>query len=213
PRGAAGLDEARQRQVVAKRFRRARDLHDVEERCLLGIQVEDAPVGLLERRDAAAPDMQRDRAHVDDVEQRLDVLGYEIVDVALRILAPDSLGADPVGNETRRIFLEEGLARDAIGVTRQHDRPVFQVGQQPWRDRPVIIDQVPLGVALLGPEYLVEVGELDLFGERGAGSGTLYGHLLVPLPAPRSLFGRVRDRLVVPDALTLWLLTPSLFVL
>src|SRR6266851_2384454 len=98
---AAGLDEARQLEVVAQGLRGARDPDHMIEGRFLGIQVEDAPIRLLERLDPAPPHVQGDRAEIDDVEERLDVLAYEVVDLALRVLAPDALGADPVGEEAR----------------------------------------------------------------------------------------------------------------
>jgi hypothetical protein len=41
--------------------------------------------------------VEGDRPEVDDVEQRLHVVGDEVVDLALRALAPDALQAHPPG--------------------------------------------------------------------------------------------------------------------
>ena len=67
PGRAARLYETRQLDAVAQLLDGARHGHNVRERRLLRIEVEDAPVGLLERRDPAAPNVQRDRPHVGEV--------------------------------------------------------------------------------------------------------------------------------------------------
>ena len=202
-RGAARLDEVRKADLVAERVDRVRDLDDVRERRALRVEVEDAPVGALGRRDAARPDVQRDRAEVGHVEEGLDVVADEVVDLALRVLAPDALEADPVGREVRGVLLEERLSGDAVGVAGHHERPVLQVGKEPRRDRAVVVDEVALGVALVGPEDLCEVGErnglllgLDRGGRGGVrdrGSGSrLAGARIV-------LAHALLDRLVVAD--------------
>ena len=74
--------------------------------------------------------------------------------------------------EVRRVLLEEALSGDAVGIAREHHRPVVQVGQEPRRDRAVVLDQVALGVSLLGPEDLVEVAEGTTFsGARRTAGG------------------------------------------
>ena len=112
----------------------------------------------MQRIDARRPEVQRDAAHVDHVEQRLDVVADEIV----VLLSGHARGSNPGGNEVRRVLLIKALSRDAVGIAGQHHRPIAQVRQQPGRDVPVIVDEIALGVPLLGPEDLVEVGEGDL---------------------------------------------------
>ena len=201
-RGAAGLDETRQADVVAQRLGGARDRHDVLERRLLGIEIEDAPVGLLQRRDPAAPDVQRNRGHVGDVQERLEVVAHEVADLALRVLAPDSLQLHPLGDKARRVLLKERLAADAVWIPREHHRPVLQVGQEPRGDGAVVLDEIAFGVALLRPEDLVEVGELHLAGRGDEGRGT--GRFI---RIPPSLFSRppspyrdLRYRFVVSES-------------
>ena len=109
---------------------RLRDPHDVRERRALRVQVEDQPVRALERGDARAPDVDRDRAHVRHVAEGLGVVDDEVVDVALGVLRVDALRADPVGRELRRVLLEERLARDPVGIAGEDDRPVAEVGER-----------------------------------------------------------------------------------
>ena len=116
--------------------------------------------------------MQRDRAEVDEIDECLDVVRDEVLDVALRVLAPDRDRLDPVGHETWRILLIEGFPVDAVGKARQHHGAVFEIRQQPGRDGSVILDEIALGVLLFRPEDLVEIRELH-FTEHGARSSTL----------------------------------------
>ena len=110
--------------------------------------------GCGEVGDAAPPHVERDRAEVRDVEERLDVAGDEVVDLALRALAPHPLQAHPAGGEARRVLLEEALALDAVREAREDEQAVLQVREQPGRDRAVVLDEVALRVALVGPEDL-----------------------------------------------------------
>src|SRR3982750_990071 len=75
-------------------------------------------------------DTQRDIQYfvANDIEtdQRLDVVGDEVLDVALRVLAPDRNRLNPIGHEPWRVFLIERFAVDAVGIPRQDNGPVFQ---------------------------------------------------------------------------------------
>src|SRR5882724_2649025 len=92
-RGPAGLHEQRELDPLAQLPCRQCYVDDLLERCTLRIKIEHAPVRPLQGRGATGPDMQRDRAEVDDVEERGDVIADEVVDLALGILAPHALGA------------------------------------------------------------------------------------------------------------------------
>ena len=148
------LRVARQLQLLEDAPERQRDLDDVGERRPLGVEVEHQPVGPVERLQPRGPQVQRDRAGVGDVAQRLDVVHDEVVDVALDALGPDALGVHPRGHPRRRVLLEEGLALDPVGVPRQHDRPRAQIRQQPRRHALVVADEIRLRVPLVRPEHL-----------------------------------------------------------
>src|SRR5437879_13897234 len=94
----------------------------------------------------------------------------------------------------------EGRVGEAVAEAGEHRGRIGEIGQHPRGYGPVVVDQVALGVALVGPEDLVEVGELDLSWERGDGRRTLRWHLNVPLPSPFSLFRDLRDWLVIPES-------------
>src|SRR2546423_15534124 len=82
----------------------------------LRIEVEDAPVGRLEGRDAGRPDVEQDRRHVGDVEQRGLVVAHEIVELALRVLAPDRDRSHEGLGVLRGVLLDKGLPGAAVGV-------------------------------------------------------------------------------------------------
>ena len=66
-------------------------------------------------------------------------------------------GADPVGPRRRRALHEEELAGGAVRVALHHHRAVADVRQQHRRDVGVVLDQIALGDAELGPERLARL--------------------------------------------------------
>src|SRR5690606_33565338 len=102
----------------------------VLERCALRIEIEDAPIRLLNGLNAARPDVQRDRRHVRDVSQTLFALDNEVTNLALRAFAPQRLEAQPLGREFGRIFLVERLALDTVRIASQNQGTILQVRQK-----------------------------------------------------------------------------------
>jgi hypothetical protein len=51
--------------------------------------------------------MQRDRAQVDHVPKRREVINDEIVDLAVSVFGINPFRADPVGNKLWSVFLKE----------------------------------------------------------------------------------------------------------
>ena len=107
--------------------------------------------------------MQGDRPRVGHVAQRLHVVHDEVVDLALGVLRVDALRANPGGGELRGVFLEEGLAGDPVGIAREHERAIPEIGEEQRGDALVVRHQVAFGVAVGGPEHLLEIGQLDFF--------------------------------------------------
>src|SRR5205809_6999079 len=186
PRLSRRLDDSRHLDLLAQLAHGLRQHDHMREGRLFRIQIDEAPVGTREVIDTAWPDVQRDRTEVHQVDERLDVVRDEVLDVALRILAPDRNRLNPVGNEPGRVFLIERLAVDAVGIAGQYDGTFLQIRQQPGRHRTVVLDQVALGVSLLWPEDLVEVRELYFPWERGAGRCT-WRHCIILVPSAVSL--------------------------
>jgi hypothetical protein len=84
--------------------------------------------------------------------------------------------------------LEELLPRMSVNVAVKYLGPVCEVREDHRRDLAVVGDQVALGVALLQPEDLAEVGQDELVVSGEAGVYREYRALrLCPPPAVRSL--------------------------
>ena len=79
------------------------------------------------RRRPAGPDVQRDRAEVGQVEQRSFVVADEVVDVPLGLSLHIALGPNPVGHETGRVLLKEGLSVDPVGIAGEHHGAVGEI--------------------------------------------------------------------------------------
>ncbi len=125
PRGAAGLHEVGQPDFFAERVCGLCYLDDVAERRVLRVQVQNAPIGSFDFRSAAPPDVKWDGAKIHEIEKCGFVVADEVVDLALCLLAPHALGADPLRREAGRILLKKGLAADPIRIASQYDRPVL----------------------------------------------------------------------------------------
>ncbi len=81
--------------------------------------------GVLGAADARAPQMQGNRPHVDDIEERVQVIDDDVADVTIRLFRKNFLRAHLARNELRRVFLKKGFSCDSIGVASQHKRPIF----------------------------------------------------------------------------------------
>ena len=158
---AGRLDDRLHSQALQPGAHDLRGLDDVAVRRLGNrIEVEVEIVGTIDVVAARVPRVQVDAAEVDDPEQRRQVLDHREIDHAARAVR-DRAGLDPLGPRRRRALHEERLAGGAVGIALHHHRPIDQVRQQHRRDVGVVLQQVALGEAELGPERLVEVGQLD----------------------------------------------------
>ncbi len=125
----------------------------------LHVEVHREEIGEIEALRAAGGHVDRNGAEVRDVNERIGVVDQEdLVDVAA-VLVLQVEPADPrreAGGDVPRI---EMLAADAVGVADEHDRAVREVREHHGRDGLVIGAEVGLGVAVVGPEDLVAVGD------------------------------------------------------
>ena len=162
--GTARLGERRQPQLVEQHL----DVPSHREHVLVRVRLERVEVEeqVVRMRDVAAACVQRvelDAAQVGDVEQSGGVVDREVVDLALlRIVALDHASSEPVRRVRGRRLLVEGLAVDAVGHPLHRERMVGQVRHDQLADVEVVVQQVALGVALVGPEDLREVGQAKL---------------------------------------------------
>jgi hypothetical protein len=80
---AGSLYITRQTNRLAQLAHRDGCAYDVGERCLFRIEIDHAPIRLLQRPHTAIPNMHWDGAEVGDVEKCLDAVADEVANVAL----------------------------------------------------------------------------------------------------------------------------------
>ena len=118
--------------------------------------------------------VQVDAAEVDDPDELRGVAQHDLVGGPPGGKAQlDRL--DPVGPRLRRALLEEEVAVGAVHEALERHRTAAGAAQRAVGHGQVVVDQVELGVAALGEEDLVGVGDRDL----AAGDGqrlALPGH-------------------------------------
>src|SRR5947209_18052976 len=125
--------------------------NDVLEGRFLWIEIDDAPVGLLEGSNATRPDVEGNGAEVGDVLEGGNVIADEVANLTLGVLAPDVDGAQPFGSEFRRVLLIEHLPVDPVGIAGHDHRPISQIRQHPGGNRAVVLDEIALGVSIARP--------------------------------------------------------------
>src|ERR687886_880464 len=82
---------------------------------------------------------------------------------------------DPARGPARARLEEDRRAGNAVRVELECKRPIAQMGQHERRDVPVVLDQVTLGKAVVGPQHFAEMGEAQPapIDDHLAGSGRL----------------------------------------
>src|ERR1700752_154178 len=86
---------------------------------------------------------------------------------------------DPFWPRRWRALHKEKLGMSAVRISLHHHCPLRKVREQGRSHIDVILNQVPLGDAQLGPEQLVQVGQFDntipnFYVHRGLGLWELY---------------------------------------
>src|SRR6266542_2455376 len=162
PLGPGGLHERDQAQLLEQVADPPCGVADALHRAVVRrVEVEHHPVRLLEMGDPPGRGVQRHRAEVGQVGERVGVVAARVLDAAAA-LARDRGAPHPVGEVLRRLLLEEALAVDPLREALQAQRPVLDVGEHGVGHLPVVADQVALGDAVAREQHLVGVGNLDL---------------------------------------------------
>ena len=107
--------------------------------------------------------MQLEGREVCHPDQRGQVIGQNVIHVALVAIAPDGRRLHPVGPVLRCVLLEEEFLVDAHGIPLHGERLVFQMGQQHGRNSRVIVDYLALGETGGGIQDFIQVGQLQVF--------------------------------------------------
>ncbi len=125
--------------------------------------------------------MERDRAEVRQVDERVDIVDEEHDFFTLVGIArvAQLRATQPIRRALRDVPLVKALAANAVRVAHHHDRTIGEERQHRGGNRRVELDQIALGVALVGPEDFVAVRDVD------ARLGGRAGSLREPLRAVR----------------------------
>ncbi len=123
----------------------------------------------IEMIDQRAAHVHLEHAGLHQREQAVEVLDGD----DLPFLAVDHGAQALLGQPGRGVLLEEALTLGAVGAAHQRERPVHDVRRHPVPDRAVIVGQILLGDADVGPIDAVGMGEphVALFPRFGARCG------------------------------------------
>ena len=126
--------------------------HPGERRAGTGIEIEVQMVGPVGVVAARVPRVEVDAAQVHDPEERGEVLHHGKGDQVGRLVHRSRRSRASPDAADGRALHEEALPVDAVGIALHHHRAVAEVRQQGGRHVGVVLQQVALGVARLGPE-------------------------------------------------------------
>ena len=111
---------------------------------VFGIEIDHAPIGFIQRTNFGVPRIELNGAQINQKHERIYVVAQHIVQVALFAVRMNDFGGYPIRGLIE-ILLEETVSGDAARKPVERLRPTFQVWQQGFSDRTVIIGQLSLG--------------------------------------------------------------------
>ena len=124
-----------------------------------GVQIVDRPVRLVGGVDPGMPGVEVDDAGVGQPAEGGRLPDHDPP------LAPgltlEEPGVDPVRSVAGLVLAPEGVAGHAVGEDLGRERPIAEVRQQVGRHPDVVVDHPALGDDGLGPDRLVEIGEMQ----------------------------------------------------
>ena len=125
-----------------------------------GVEIEVEVIRPVDVVAARVPGIQIDTAEVDDPKEAGKIVNHGKVD-HIRGGMGDGTDRKSLGALFGSVFLEEKLTVRPVGIALHHHRAVDQVRQENGRYVGIVLQQVPLGDAFIGPEELLQMGELD----------------------------------------------------
>src|SRR5690606_31580565 len=136
---------------------------NIPERSILGIEIDNTPVWVLNRFNSATPDMKGNRPQIYQVKQRIKVIAEEKVASPCLSFFPNLSSSHPGRNIVGHILLKKGLSVDAVRVSVENNRPATKVGKYPVTDRPVILDEITFGNPIVRPKHLVGITDAEFW--------------------------------------------------
>ena len=159
---AGGLGEAPQPELVEGGPHLAGRLPDlVEDDAGLGVEVDAQLVGVIGVRGPAGPDVEAQAPGVGGPHHMGDVGGHHGVGGGA-VGGAHHLGAQPVGGALGHPLLEKRRPLGPVGVALQQGGAVAHGPHEGLGHGQVVADQIELGLAPLGEEHLVGVGDPHL---------------------------------------------------
>jgi hypothetical protein len=132
----------------------------LERGAVTGVEVEMQVVGRIDVVARGVPLVQVDAPEVHHPQQRCLVLDHrEVDDVAVAVIDPARL--DPRRPRRRCALHEEEGPAGAVRIALHHHRAVTDVRQQDVGDVGVVLEQIALGQAEIGPKNLPQIGDAD----------------------------------------------------
>ncbi len=128
------------------------------------VEVEKHEIGPVRLIDPGIPGIHVDAVHLHHPQQRQLVVDEREVDepgLAVAGNRPEPARLDPRRHSLRRLFLEERRAGDSFAPALHRERPVPEVRDEHRRDLCVVVEEVALRNALVGPEHTIRAGETD----------------------------------------------------
>ena len=171
--------------------RRLADVAEIEP--FVGVEIEDHPVGRLERVDMAAPAVEFDRPHLDAGEDAAGVLDIEII-LDPAVLLADRDMVDLRTERSRIMLLEKALLGATLRAADEADRAARHVRQHDRRDRGIIVGKVALGRLRFGKDDAVAVADPHVGGRAGRRLLRLRSHVLRLLVLAQADEARVAHR-------------------
>jgi hypothetical protein len=178
-------------------------LHFTEIQPLVGIEVENEPVGIFQLADPAAPPVELDRPHLNTGEDSTRILNVDIVpNLAVAFLDGDVL--DVGSHRAAVMLLEKTVGGQSLRAADHADRPLCGVDQHQFLDDGVIVGEIALGQIFCRIDDAIRAADPDaetFGGRRVAAFHWLFGAWLAKQPSERpSMINPAIGSVLIPTA-------------
>ena len=132
---ARRLQKRRQADVLHQRLHEVHRLLQLRPRdCLVGIEIEDDPVGNVELLRARSPRVNFENAHLQQRDDRCHRIGHHVLRRS-SVAHHDLHSVDRFVRAVVGVLLIEAWLVPAVGTAHQSQRPILQMRQHPFADR------------------------------------------------------------------------------
>ena len=127
------------------------------------VEVEEEIVGMIDVGVATAPGIVVDAAEASEIEERGTIVGDGVMDDFAAMFGIYGNSLKPVGEAMNfaEIFLEESQALDAVGITAEDERAIFEERKDVIGHAVVVGEKISLGAGGFGEIDFVEIGDAE----------------------------------------------------